>query len=203
LESNLFVLLDDAAIGEVRGTVLSPSFDIRIEERTKTVNSELPAVFIKDVEPTVDRHFCQQDKSGCLCSPFLEREFLLPQFSFKRFIEELVVPFLYGQAFYTIEQRWPWDELAHGAMGILESYKESQDRQTIERCLEFLKRESKIWRAVLLVLRHGAHLKGNMKCFCGRGTRITDCHPKALKGASSLRRDIRALGLVFKEDSSK
>jgi hypothetical protein len=202
-EANLFTFSSDDAHDDVSGEVLSVSFDIRIIERKEVLHSALPAVHVGGVDPTINRHFCQQDHSACLCSPFEENEYLLPRFKFRRFLEELVVPFLYGQAFYTKEQRWPWAELAHGAMGILESYRSSSNRQTFEKCLEHLRRDVKVWRRLLSVLQQGTHLRGNIRCLCGSKNRIGTCHPKALEGVIRIRRDMREFDLVFRLPAGK
>jgi hypothetical protein len=196
-DTKLFFHLDETETGEAKGKVLFASFKVRIAERTKVAHSALPAVFVDGVETTMGRHFAQQDKSACLCSPFSEGEYLQPQFNFIKFLEELVLPFLYGQAYYSLEGRWPWEELSHGAMGILESYQASKDRQIFEKCMRLLQIELKIWRRVLVILRQEAHLKGNMHCFCGSKIRIKDCHPRALEGANRIRRDMKGLGLAF------
>src|ERR1700727_2238404 len=49
-------------------------------------------------------------------------------FQIRAFLEQLVIPFLYGQVFYSSKNRWPWAEYAHGATGILEAYSKTRDQ---------------------------------------------------------------------------
>ena len=96
-----FLILGDDVTDTVGGLALSGEFRIRIEERSDKTISALPALYVDDVDCTADRHFGQKDKSACLCSPLEEDEFLQPEFRFKDFLERLVIPFLYGQIFYS------------------------------------------------------------------------------------------------------
>jgi hypothetical protein len=49
--------------------------------------------------------------------PLEEDDFLDPEFQFRLFLERLVIPFLYGQAFYSANGRWPWIEYDNGELG--------------------------------------------------------------------------------------
>lgn len=194
--TNRFVRLREGEIADAEAVTLPVEFEIEIVPRTVLSDSKLPALRVKGAETSTDRHFGQKDKTACLCSPLDEAEYLCPDLDFKRFFAELVLPFLYGQAFYSIHKRWPWDELAHGAMGILESYRPVEDRTDIERYLVLVKREAKIWNRLLNILQGRVHLKSAMPCLCGSNKKIQSCHPLALSGTSALKRDLRRLGLL-------
>ncbi len=194
-EINRFFILDRPVAHESSSSVISGQFDITIQKRDRILNSELPAVHIEGVETAKDRHFDQSDGSACLCSPFDEDEFLRPKFDFRAFLERLVIPFLYGQAFYTRNQRWPWAECEHGTMGIIESYPSCSARESAEKCLRLLRGNSLVWIRIRKALKQRAHLNGNMQCFCGRGIRIKNCHPRALSGAIRLREDLKIFGM--------
>jgi hypothetical protein len=137
-DSGRFLILTDGMVDAVGGTALSGDFEIAIRERSDKSISALPSLHVKDVEPISARHFGQCDKSACLCSPFEEVEFLKPEFNFRVFVEQLVVPFLYGQIFYSAHQHWPWPDYSHGATGLLESYAKSLSRVSVEECLRQL-----------------------------------------------------------------
>lgn len=196
-KTNTFKILDSATDNKTGNGVLSGQFVLRIQKREKFLNSELPAVYIEGIEHTKDRHFDQSDGSACLCSPLDEAEFLQPQFEFKKFIEILVIPFLYGQIFYSREQEWPWGEWSHGNIGVLESYQSSAERKAVEKCLMFLHRDKYLWHRVLKALQQKTHPNGNMQCFCGRKVRIKMCHKLALAGAIRLRKDVKEFGVMF------
>ena len=190
-ENGWFLIIDDGIVDEVGGERLHGQFDIDIRERTKTYYSKLPTVHCRNVTPTAERHFNQSDQSACLCSPLEEKKYLYPQFSFQVFLDRLVIPFLYGQLFYSQHQRWPWPEYEHGAIGLLESYLDLADPKNAKSCLEYLERDPD-WRDVRVALARRTPLKGHTPCFCGKNEKIRNCHPRAWKGIRQLRADLTA-----------
>ena len=191
-DTGLFQLLDCATDDVTHGAVLEGKFNIRIEERTERVYSALPALFIEEIEPVQDRHF-GGDKSACLCSPLEEGEFLTPAFKYKPFIERLVIPFLYGQLFYSLNQRWPWPEYAHSATGLLESYGQHPIPAKIEWLLQTLARYLDAWPAIKTALQRRDYIRGHTPCFCQKKDQMRRCHPNALLGIRQLHSDIQAL----------
>lgn len=173
---------------------LNGNFRINIKERTNNLTSELPALYVEGVDTTADRHFNQNDHSACLCSPLEEDEFLVPQFQFIPFFERLVIPFLYGQVFYSKEGKWPWPEYAHGAVGILESYTKIKDPDKIYDCLKQLARDSNTWPKIKTALLQKGNIKGGLPCFCKTGDHGRRCHPNALSGIRRLKDDIKNYG---------
>jgi hypothetical protein len=97
----VFKFLKKIYVTKFGGVKLNGSFKINVEERSDKAFSDLPALYVENVDTSMDRHFSQRDKSGCLCSPLEENEFLFPTFRFQPFIEELIIPFLYGQLYFT------------------------------------------------------------------------------------------------------
>ena len=191
---NIFVIHGNGVAGQEAAVPVSGSFQIRIEERTDKSTSRLPALYVQGLELTADRHFNQRDKSACLCSPFDEDEFLQPELQFKPFLEQLVIPFLYGQVFYSSHGHWPWTEYAHGATGILEAYSKIRDRNRAEECLRLLVQDTH-WPRIQSALRQSPYTKGHTPCFCAKMDQIRRCHPGALKGALRLQQDLRAFGI--------
>ena len=174
----------------VDGDRLSGVFDVTIRERTDNTWSRLPALFVKGVEPAADRHFNQLDYSACLCSPLDEDEFLPPNFQFSLFLERLVVPFLYGQLFYSENGRWPWPDYPHGAAGLFESYLKNKDSSKARELLQKLTHDKK-WSAIKRALQQRPYVKGHTLCFCEKENLIRQCHPDALEGIRQLRLDIQ------------
>jgi hypothetical protein len=193
-QTNLFLILGDQVPDQPGGVALSGAFQIRIEERRDKSTSQLPAFYVQGVDPTPERHFNCGDQSACLCSPLEEREFLEPEFQFSVFLEQLVIPFLYGQLFYCSKGSWPWTEYAHGATGILEAYSKILERNRAEECLRQLARDMN-WARIRSALQQQPYIKGHTPCFCTRKDAIRRCHPDALKGARRLQRDLQALGI--------
>lgn len=172
--------------------VVSAIFRIRIEARKDAAYSRLPSLFVEGIDPNPDRHFNQNDKSACLCSPLDEDDFLDPEFNFQQYLCELVIPFLYGQVYFSQHGRWPWPDYAHGAVGILEAYEDRGGAHNLHECLRRLRQDSG-WERIRRTLLQSSPIKGHTCCFCSRGEKIRRCHPKALLGARRLQRDIAIL----------
>lgn len=189
-QRNLFWPHNKAADNGDHGAALTGKFNIRLEDRASTAFSTLPALFVEEIEPISDRHF-GADKSACLCSPLEEDEFLVPSFQFRAFVEKLVIPFLYGQLFYSLHHRWPWPEYAHFATGLLESYGQHPDPTKIENLLQTLSKHYDTWPAIKAALGQRDYIKGHTACFCPKRDQMRRCHPNALRGIQQLQRDIR------------
>jgi hypothetical protein len=177
------------------GLILSGRFDISIKERTDKSLSALPAVCVEGVELIPNRHFSRKDNTACLCSPFIENEYLEPEFRFPIFLEQLVIPFLYGQLFYSRESRWPWMDYAHGSTGLLESYVHTNDRNILQRRIGQLGQDRAAWSRISKAIRQKFQIKDGAPCFCPKRHQIKKCHPNALRGIRQLREDVRALGI--------
>ena len=196
-ESNLFLIMRDGEDNSVGGIVFSCEYQIRIETREKLTYSTLPAVYVEEIDRVDERHF-GYDGSACLCSPLQEREFLFPTFNFPKFFAYLVVPFLYGQSFYTRYNRWPWLEYAHGTAGLLESFgdEEGLDQDAVRNFLAVLAVEKRAWPNVRAALDRD-QIKGHTPCFCPKHDQIRRCHPKALIGIRKLQHEIKEHSLLL------
>jgi len=194
-KNNRFLILAEDVAGSASGVALSSQFKIRIEERNDKTFSSLPAVFVEELEASDKRHFGQKDKSACLCSPFVEDGFLQPELQFRAFLEQLVIPFLYAQVFYSLNEHWPWSEYAHGATGLLEAYSEMAGQAKTEDCLRLL-RQDRAWERIKSTLRQRPYIKGHTPCFCPKMDHMRRCHPGALRGAQRLQGDISALAIA-------
>jgi len=190
-ESGRFFILNDEPAPVEIGTVLSGAFEIKIRGQLDFEATSLPKVFVAGVPHTLDNHFYQDDLSACLCSPLQHQDFLVPEFRFRRFFNELVLPFLYGQVFLPAHGKWPWEEFAHGVTGILEAYASSNGRGTTQRCVGFLAQDHS-WPLIKSNLLQRSEVDFNLRCFCRSGQIIGSCHPKALRGARLLQNDLRS-----------
>jgi hypothetical protein len=193
-DTNEFFILGDEVSDRATSGVLSGSFQISITERTNKSTSQLPALYVHGIDPIPARHFGQADKSACVCSPFDEQDFLKPELQFRAFLEQLVIPFLYGQLFYSSEGCWPWPEYTHGATGILEAYSKISDTSCATECLRLLAQDMN-WGRTSSALQQQPYIKGHTLCFCVKPDQIKRCHPDALAGIRRLQKDLRALGI--------
>lgn len=191
-----FQILGDGVDDRVGGRRLAGNFRISIYARLEGSVSRLPALNVEDVEPIADRHFNQSDNSACLCSPLEEQDFLTPHFEFRPFFEQLVIPFLYGQIFYSDEKRWPWFEYGHGAIGLLESYAKMKDPTKARECLTRLPQDIAAWPRIRQALNNRTEVKGSTRCFCKAADLIRRCHPVAWYGIRQLKQDISTQRLV-------
>ncbi|MGC2698091.1 MAG: hypothetical protein WA738_20070 [Candidatus Angelobacter sp.] len=191
-KANQFLILRDGEVDVLGGIALSCECQIRIVTRDKVTYSALPALYVDEIEIVDSRHF-SFDHSACLCSPLQEKEFLFPALNFPKFFEELVLPFLYGQCFYSAYQYWPWKEYAHGATGLLESFTDERtmiDQDTIQDFLAILAIDRHAWPSIREALQRD-QIKGHLPCFCLKNDQIRRCHPKALDGIRRLQQQVK------------
>ena len=193
---NQFFPIEEGATVSTDAVILSGTFKIRIEPRANRSTSRLPALYVDGIEPADNRHFNPADKSACLCSPLEEDDFLQPELQFRIFLEQLVIPFLYGQVYFSSYGRWPWAEYAHGATGVLEAYAKIRDQKHAEECLRLLSQDPE-WPMIRPALGQKPYIKGHIPCFCSSGDKFRRCHSAALKGALQLQRDLNALGIII------
>lgn len=187
--TKMFQILYPGDADVVGGQRLEGVYEVAITEEPGEPSS-LPRLTITGLGRDPRRHI-GDDGVACLCSPFVEDDYLKPSFSIRTFIEELVVPFLYGQTFFGLQGGWPWVGYAHGITGLLESYKPSSSRERLDRCLKTLKHQGAGWRSLAKILSQRNPPSANTPCTCDRHHRIGHCHPSALHGMLLLREDVR------------
>jgi hypothetical protein len=194
---NQFFIVRDGEVDPLGGITLSCEHQIRIVSRNKLTYSALPALYVDGIDLVDDRHF-SFDSSACLCSPLQEREFLFPAFDFPNFFEQLVIPFLYGQSFYSKYNHWPWPEYAHGTTGLLESFVDEQaiDQETTRNFLAVLTVDKRAWPNIKAALQRD-QIKGHTPCFCPKHDPIRRCHPKALIGIRKLQQQVKDCSLTL------
>lgn len=187
-ESNKFLLIETDTVDDVGGVRLLAEFEIHIKPRAIKTFSNLPALSIANLDRDAERHINMNDGTACLCSPFEEEEFLLPEFNFIKFFEHLIVPFLYGQAFYSLEGKWPWNDYSHGAVGLLESYYFIADQSMAKECLDKLSKGLD-WPDIKRILT-SKDIDGHIPCLCSKKDQIRRCHPTAFRGIKRLKSDL-------------
>lgn len=192
-----FLQLSEDTIDGVGGVLLTGCFSVRIEPRRDTTHSRLPALFVEGIDHSMDRHFNQTDGSGCICNPLEEGPFLRPEFDFRRYMKELVVPFLYGQESFTKEGHWPWAEYAHGVLGLIEACTSDTEPTVLDECLRRLPREPVVWERVRALLKQKSYIKGHSRCPCPKNDHLRRCHPRVLIGLRALKEYVVSTGITL------
>lgn len=124
------------------------------------------------------------DGSCCLGAPAEVRRRFREHKRLRRFINEQVIPFLYSCSYWKKHGEMPFGELAHGVMGLAQYY------------IEFFSVNAPAAMALLKLLADSLTAP-LMKCPCGSGVPLRDCHgPRVdqLRGAFSpeaFERDLR------------
>lgn len=185
------------------GKALTDSFHIRITAFNP--NSErVPALYeisgrteaIAKKWGLTDLRDLHRNPNGtaCVCVKQLEKEKYPHGSNLFTFVEQLVVPYLYGLAHYENSKMWLWGEYSHGGLGLLEFYADNQTPQTAEDISEILPsiRKELNWKEYHKQLRSPSAKRA---CLCGSGKPFGRCHPQAWKGLGLLVKEIERLGL--------
>ncbi len=113
------------------------------------------------------------DGSLCLGAPLEIRRKFLQHMNLLRFINELLVPYLFSYSCKRDFGETPFGELAHGCTGIRQYY---QDLFRVEDYVAVL--------GLLKVLADDNY-RGHLKCPCGARSNVRRCHGSQLRELSS------------------
>lgn len=173
------------------GKVLTGKYDITIK---KPSSDAVPPSLLVHVEKTkrfLDRHFYGDSERACLCGPTEAIEFMRTGYSFPRYLEQLVFPFLYGQTHYDSHNRWPWSEYPHGSAGMIESYyRAGTDSGHATLCVRQLQADEKNWPRLARLLSGGERMNGTVNCVCGGPRHKLKDHAAIWFGVFKLKNDI-------------
>jgi hypothetical protein len=179
---------------EPSGMVLSGAYDVRIKDIGELNDNRwcLPRLFIESTRIPFGpgRHF-NGDNSACLCGPSEEMALLGQGYIFPRYLEEVCIPFLYGQVHFDAYQRWPWPEYDHDIVGVLQSYAASGSTKGLGFVLWGYLSRQPTWPVIRSILANEKRPKGHMPCLCQSRTPIRHCHPDAWEGLKKLCADVR------------
>lgn len=134
--------------------------------------------------------------SACVCAS-QERRRKFPEGSdLIVYVDDLVIPYLYGLSHYDKFQRWPWGERSHGALGSLEAYADISDPSNadITETLVMI-RATPNWTVYHKQLKK---ISPNKKCPCSSERPFSLCHKDALVGLEKLAKDAKSLNLNLK-----
>lgn len=132
---------------------------------------------------TLHRNF---DDTACVCARQAERQKCPPGYTLLEYVEALVVPYLFGLCYFEDFGRWPWPELSHGPLGLLECYARGEGAGTSDELNDVLAnlRGAPNWNAFRKQLRSPSAKRA---CPCGSGKRFGLCHREAWKGIARMR----------------
>ncbi len=182
------------------GVMLTGTYKILIHKGKD--DKTLPRLSVVDeaIPRIPDRHFYDSGHA-CLCGPVEEAEFMRDDFSFPRYLEQLVYPFLYGQLHYDAHKKWPWNQYSHGSAGILESYYLAGSTPAhAEACLQKLQMDKHVWPRVRSILTGRERMNGATHCFCVPRHHIKT-HASVWFGIFKLQGDLRRFGIAIPHDA--
>jgi hypothetical protein len=130
---------------------------------------ELPKVFLKGHELDERFEHINPDGSFCLAVPVEERKLFDMNPTLMGFINNLVVPFLYGYSYFLKYGEHPFGERAHGNNGVLDFYQELFGSNDIRKIILSLYKFSI------------SGYKPHENCPCGSGMKVLRCHKSQVK----------------------
>lgn len=140
--------------------------------------------------------------TACLCVKQEERRRFPKGANLRHFIEELVVPYLFGLSHFDEHGKWPWPDYSHGSLGIVEYYAEATDdlsNETIGSTLDLLKQDI-CWRYFRKQIRKPSAMR---MCVCGSRMPISRCHKGVWTGIIKLNADIQKLRLDVRQITAR
>jgi hypothetical protein len=141
---------------------------------------DLPKVYSSGYKLDSRFEHINPDGSFCLAVPLEERKLYESQPSLLGFINNLVVPFLYGYSYFLKHGEHPFGERAHGNRGILDFYQELFDCNNIRQLIFSLYSFSL------------SGYKPHDRCPCGSGKKVLKCHKAQLKALLQQRELLQA-----------
>lgn len=139
-------------------------------------------------------HYNSHNQTACLCVKQVEKRKFPLGSNLITFIDELVIPYLYGLSYYDQHGRWPWREYSHGSLGLLEFYAEDEREQTSEDIKQLLThvRLENNWKEYHKQFRKPSPER---LCVCGSRKPFHQCHQRAWRGVLRLYADLERLHL--------
>lgn len=131
---------------------------------------ELPKVFERGGRVPATFH-TNPDGSLCLGSPLRLLLSLAEQPTLIGFADRCLVPYLYAHSYKERTGKLPWDDLAHGDVGLLQDYLKLFRAKYADEVVAFLH---------LLAMRR--RVANKSLCPCRSGRRLGRCHARTLSG---------------------
>jgi hypothetical protein len=154
------------------------------------------------IEDQRDLHRNPGTGTACLCVKQEEARRFPKGSNLPHFVEELVVPYLFGLSHFDEHGKWPWPDHSHGDLGIIEYYADASDdpsTESIGSTLDLLKRDVH-WRELRRQIRKPSAMR---MCVCGLRKPISRCHKGVWAGIIKLNSDMQKLGLDVRRTLQK
>ncbi len=124
----------------------------------REINGRIPS--------SADYHNNKENDGFCLGVPGEIHEKIYSHPTFKYFISEIVIPFLYANTFREKYKTYPWITRAHFGNGLIEYYQNLFNLENEELTKKFLYNVAFSKRT----------MKGHIQCPCGSGKKFRNCH---------------------------
>jgi hypothetical protein len=150
------------------------------------------------IEDHRDLHRNPGTGTACLCVKQEEKNRFPKGANLPHFVEQLVVPYLFGLSHFDEHGKWPWPDYSHGALGIVEYYADAADApsdESIGSTLDFLKQDIS-WRELRRQIRKPSAMR---MCVCGSRKPISRCHRSVWAGITKLNGDMQKLSLNVRQ----
>lgn len=178
----------DLADSEAQATFLVDSFPVEIGADEggpylKVLGTRIAETAERLNLKHIDLHV-YPDQSVCFAAPQQIAADWASGMSPVEFVRRYVLPFLYEQAYFDRHERWPWGELAHGSLGLLE-WLGRNPRPTngdVMRTILYLESSGEKARKLIQTRARRHH-----KCPCGSGKQLRECHPDVKPGIDIVR----------------
>lgn len=118
------------------------------------------------IPSSADSHNNKNGDGFCLGVPGDIYAKIYKNSTFKYFISEIVIPFLYANTFYEKYKKYPWPTRPHFGAGLIEYY------QTLFN----LKNEELTKKFLYNIAFSKEIVKGHTQCPCGSGKKFRNCH---------------------------
>jgi hypothetical protein len=132
--------------------------------------------------------------SACLCVKQMEIQKFPPGSDLFVFVEDLVVPYLYGLSYFETHGHWPWPDFSHETLGLLEFYAADTAVVSAAQIKEIagLVRVDPRWKEYHKQIRRP---NSDRFCPCGSSKPFGQCHLLAYNGVRNLHEHVKRLGL--------
>jgi len=148
--------------------------DDKIENISKKLNKKLNDLHINE--------------NGTFCLTIYPEEkkfFTASQFNIQEYFKNLVEPFLYWVCYYEKYNKAPWNEYAHGYLGIIEYI--GDNNLSFSEMYKLLKKEQVSLRKILHIYRQRKCLCEEYKLKNKSQSKIRNCHPRIWKGIKKIK----------------
>lgn len=168
-KNNAFILGKLHINCEYKDEHIIDEYEVAISIPSKYPN-ELPK--IREVARRIPLKYGHVYKDGELClAPDEEiKLFFSGEISLNSWIDNYVVPYLFGYSYYEKYGVMPFGERSHGKAGIKEFYKDFFNIIT----------ENQLKKMFDYVINKTYRYRGHQLCPCGSGKKVRDCHKSVL-----------------------